>query len=184
MLSSKPNIESPDNHHESHNLDKFLKSLKMRLHIKNCTPSNCQRPSQLINKTNQFNMNGVRREINEIISIIGNGGQLLSAELIDNAGSHGEIIAILIDNCGNVLSFVMSCRVFQRKVEMAFLYAVIDYLSIDLKFKWNKTKRNEPFVKFVHNMFPNEQRENFTIKKSELPNVYSPESGLLNLLYE
>ena len=37
--------------------------------------------SQLINKTNQFNMNGVRRESDEIISVISNGGKLLSQSL-------------------------------------------------------------------------------------------------------
>ena len=182
MLSSKKNLEFHFNGNDNNNLDKFLKSLKMKLHIKNCSHLNCQRPSQLINKTNQFNMNGIRREINEVISLINNGGKLLSAELTDNAGSHGEIIAILIDNDGNVLSFVMSCRVFQRKVEIAFLYAVINYLNIDLKFRWNKTARNQPFANFVNYLFPNESKEKFTIKKKELKNIYNPKSYLFEFL--
>ena len=183
MLSTKQNIDASTNHDENNiNLDNFLKSLEMKLRLKNCTYSDCQRPSQLINKTNQFNMNGVRRKEDEIMAIIRNGGQLLSAELIDNTGSHGEIIAILIDHFGNVLSFVMSCRVFQRKVELAFLYAIVNYLNIDLNIKWSKTMRNEPFAKFVHTMFPGETSQKFTIKKSELQNVYSPESGLFEFL--
>ena len=182
MLSSKNNLEFHFNENDNKNLDKFLKSLKMKLYIKNCSHLNCQRPSQLINKTNQFNMNGIRREMNEVISLINNGGKLLSAELTDNAGSHGEIIAMLIDNGGNVLSFVMSCRVFQRKVEKAFLYAVINYLNIDLKFRWNNTDRNQPFAKFVNYLFPNESEEKFTIKKKELKNIYNPKSNLFEFL--
>ena len=182
MLKSKKKIHSDKGYDQNVDLDKFLKSLKMKLHIRTCTHLDSQRPSQLINKTNQFNMNGIRRNNDEIITTIKDGGQLLSAELVDNTGTHGEVIAILIDNCGNVLSFVMSCRVFQRKVEKAFLYAVINYLNIDLNFKWNRTERNEPFEKFVREISPKKILKKFTIKKSELQNIYSPKSNLFEFL--
>ena len=122
-------------------------------------------------------MNGVRRESDEIINVISNGGKLLSAELVDNTGSHGDY-SNTYRYCGNVLSFVMSCRVFQRKVENAFLYAVVNSLNIELKFKWNVTQRNEPFKKFIQEIFPKKLSKKFTIKKDELKNIYSPKSKL------
>tara|TARA_X000000950_G_scaffold289243_2_gene411186 strand:- start:8493 stop:10160 length:1668 start_codon:yes stop_codon:yes gene_type:complete len=183
MLDNKKvmnsNVNSEDN---DVNLDNFLKSQDMKLRLKTCTLSDYQRPYQLINKTNQFNMNGIRRKEDEIIDVIKNGGYLLSAELIDNAGSHGEIIAILIDQTGNVLSFVMSCRVFQRKVELGFLHAVIKFLNMDLNIEWIRTMRNEPFEKFVLKLFPKNTSKKFVIKKEKLKDIYCTGSKLFEFL--
>ena len=63
MLSSKKNTNSGTSYDKNTDLDKYLKSLKMKLHIRTCTHVDYMRPSQLINKTNQFNMNGVRRKV-------------------------------------------------------------------------------------------------------------------------
>ena len=70
----------------------------------------------MINKTNQFNLNGIRISEEELREMITSEYKLLVGELIDINGSHGEIISVLISNKGEIISFVMSCRVFQRKI--------------------------------------------------------------------
>ena len=46
----------------------------MQIIIHDRSESNYDRAIQLINKTNQFNINGIRRDQKEILNIIKNGG--------------------------------------------------------------------------------------------------------------
>ena len=110
------------------------------------------RALQLINKTNQFNLNGVRLIYEDISSVLNNGGRLFTATLDDQSGSHGEIIACLINRNGRMISFVMSCRVFQRRVEYAFLYQLLNrWQGPLLSFEFAVTERNEPIRNFFTN---------------------------------
>jgi FkbH-like protein len=128
-------------------LTDFLRGLKMRLLIKEASKSNRDRAIQLINKTNQFNLNGIRREVSEVDTIINCGGSLFIAELLDKFGSHGEILVFLIDSAGVVQSFVMSCRVFQRRIEYAFLGELLKLQVNIKKFNYVKTDKNIRFKK-------------------------------------
>lgn len=130
-------------------LSSFLKSLDMRLNINNRSQDNKTRAVQLINKTNQFNMNGIRLTSEEVNRIIEADGKIYSADLLDINGNHGEIIALLLDGNGVIISFVMSCRVFQRKTEYAFLGALLKEGLDKVTFHYKKSDRNEPFRKFV-----------------------------------
>ena len=134
------------------NLNKFLSELNMQLIItkKNLKEKNeLQRPLQLINKTNQFNLNGDRLTENNFFNILKKGGTLFSGQFSDKTGDYGEIISILINKQKKVLSFVMSCRVFQKNIELAFLYFLIKQ-KIDIKnFHYKKTKSNIPLQNFI-----------------------------------
>ena len=98
----------------------FLKSLEMDAEIKPFCPVYMDRITQLTNKTNQFNLNGQRVTDEEVGAALASGGRLFTATLEDKTGSHGEILAALITGEGRMISFVLSCRVFQRRVEHAF----------------------------------------------------------------
>lgn len=133
-------------------LESFLKDLDMILTVHNRTNGDWKRAHQLINKTNQFNMNGRRIDEAEINNILNEGGQIFTASLEDRTGSHGEILACLIDRTGRVHSFVMSCRVFQRRVENTFLLWLLNYWNgPPLLFVFSPTTRNEPFRNFISN---------------------------------
>jgi predicted enzyme involved in methoxymalonyl-ACP biosynthesis len=77
------------------------------------------------------------------------GGTLYTAELADRSGSHGEILAMLIDSAGCVRSFVMSCRVFQRRVEFAFLAWLASDNFAPRTLRFVETPRNEPIRQFL-----------------------------------
>lgn len=133
------------------NLEQFLRNLEMVLHIFDRTTQNRERALQLINKTNQFNLNGQRYTPAELQEILSAGGRLFTASLKDRHGDHGEIIACLIDCEENVVALVMSCRVMQRKVEQVFLgWLAMQVLTGEfLSLRYRSTERNTPIKQFL-----------------------------------
>ena len=111
------------------------------------------RAVQLINKTNQFNINGVRREDEEITKLLKQGCKLYTGSLSDVNGNHGEVLAVLIDPQGVILSYVMSCRIFQRRAEFFFLgiLSTLGFSKVLIKYK--KTERNEPVRMFLSELY-------------------------------
>ena len=131
-------------------LSEYLQSLKMRLKISDVSDLSKDRAVQLINKTNQFNINGKRKTLKEIESVIQNGGRLYTAELEDRFGSHGEVVACLIDSNCHIQNYVISCRVLQRRVEYAFLAELLKYGTNIVGINYLKTDRNIPATDFIN----------------------------------
>jgi len=135
---------------ESAGLQDFLLGLNMVLVIKEWHGGDWTRAFQLINKTNQFNLNGGRFSEAEFSVLLASGARLFTARLDDRTGSHGEILACLVDASGRILAFVLSCRVFQRRVEYAFMIWLLGVLKVaELNFVFIKTERNEPISNFL-----------------------------------
>jgi FkbH-like protein len=134
---------------EGADLQDFLRDLRMRLVLHDRTSGDRARAVQLINKTNQFNLNGRRVTDEEVQEVLAAGGRLLSATLEDRTGSHGEILSILITGEGTVSSFVLSCRVFQRRVEQAFCAWLAEQPNPPTGMAFAPTERNEPFQMFL-----------------------------------
>ncbi len=130
-------------------LTRFLEDLKMTLTIHDRSRGDWTRAVQLINKTNQFNLNGRRVTEMDVGAILDAGGRLFGASLADRTGDHGEILACLVASDGTMQSFVMSCRVFQRRVEYAFLAWLAAQPSPPTAVQWASTPRNAPFQRFL-----------------------------------
>jgi FkbH-like protein len=130
-------------------LTQFLRDLKMELAIHDRSRGDRTRALQLINKTNQFNLNGRRLGEEHVAAALEAGGRLYAAALSDRTGSHGEILACLVAPDGTIDSFVMSCRVFQRRVEYAFLAWLAGQPHPPTAFRWARTPRNEPVRRFL-----------------------------------
>lgn len=133
------------------NLENFLRELEMVLQIFDRSASQQERAIQLINKTNQFNINGIRFTEAEVHRVLEEGGRLLTASLKDKHGDHGEIVACLLGRDEKILALVMSCRVMQRKVEHAFLgWLANNILGNDhLCLQFLATDRNTPVQHFL-----------------------------------
>ncbi len=127
----------------------FLRSLGMRLTVVERGKGDWTRAIQLINKTNQFNLNGRRWPEVEVEAVTASGGTLYAGSLEDRSGSHGEIVACLVNFAGCVQAFVMSCRVFERKVEHAFLAWLLARQGRELRLSYEPTARNQPFTDFI-----------------------------------
>ncbi len=125
-------------------LSAFLAGLKMELTVFDRTVGDRLRAVQLINKTNQFSLNGRRFSDEEVARILADGGRLYTATLEDRSGSHGEILACLLDQDLTIRAFVLSCRVFQRHVEHAFLCWLASRIDVDPVLDFAATERNTP----------------------------------------
>jgi FkbH-like protein len=133
-------------------LTRFLQDLKMTLTITDRGRGERTRAVQLINKTNQFNLNGRRVTDEEVGAMLGAGGRLFAATLADRTGNHGEVLTCLVAPDGTIASFVMSCRVFQRRVEYAFLAWLAAQPNPPVGLQWASTPRNAPFQQFLHDV--------------------------------
>lgn len=132
-------------------LQQYLTSLEMELHINTGASVDKARALQLINKTNQFNLNGLKLTDEQLSKILTVGGQLFTATLIDKFGNHGDVVACVVDSEGQLLRWVMSCRVLQRNVEYYFLYWLLVESSISLRgIDFIKTDRNTPIEQFLN----------------------------------
>ena len=131
------------------NLTEFLRSLEMSLEVHDRSHGDRSRAIQLINKTNQFNLNGRRVTNEEVEAILAAGGRLFSCTLSDRSGTHGEVMACLVDTEGTIQSFVLSCRVFQRRVEFAFVTWLVAQGCPVHTFAFITTPRNEPIRQFL-----------------------------------
>jgi FkbH-like protein len=99
----------------------YLESLQMEAVFSEFTPVDVPRLSQLINKSNQFNLTTHRRSEAEVIAVM-NDPQMIgfSMRLKDRFGDHGLISIVIGQKAGETMridTWLMSCRVLKRQVE-------------------------------------------------------------------
>ena len=133
-------------------ISRYLRDLGMTLTLHDRSHGDRTRAVQLINKTNQFNLNGRRITEQEVTAVLDAGGRLYSASLSDRSGNHGEILSCLVGADGVITAFVMSCRVFQRRAEHAFLAWLASQPNPPVGMNWATTPRNEPFAQFLREL--------------------------------
>jgi FkbH-like protein len=153
----------------------------MRITIYDKSKSDWTRALQLINKTNQFNMNGNQFSDGQILEIVNSGGHIYSVTLDDRSGSHGEILSFLVDKNSVVKSFVMSCRVLQREVEYFFLDWVLKNYKID-SFDYKCTGKNEMFKKSVVEVFFSHSEGRSTIDADVLSKHIKQRKDLMTIV--
>jgi FkbH-like protein len=114
---------------KARDMEQFLNSLNMKLEIGPFNDLNKGRVAQLINKTNQFNLTTRRYTENEVNEMMADTSVIkLQARLIDRFGDNGLItVAIGRVECEicTIDTWLMSCRVLGRRVEEAFLSAIV-----------------------------------------------------------
>ena len=111
-------------------LEDFLRSLEMKVMIKQADEFSLPRITRLINKTNQFNLTTRRYTDVEIDKMRENREEfdIYSLQVIDKFGDEGIVgVAIVRKEPQTWIldSFLMSCRVIGRKVETAFLAKIV-----------------------------------------------------------
>lgn len=112
----------------SADLDGYLRSLQSVMHWRHFDAVGLSRVTQLINKTNQFNLTTRRRTEVEVAAIMQQPQTLtLQLRLSDRFGDNGIIAAIIAtedpadSRVVHIDTWLMSCRVLGRRVEAASL---------------------------------------------------------------
>ena len=129
------------------NIDDYLKSLKTKVIIGHINNQSIKRCSQLINKTNQFNLTIKRKSEGDIQNMLSHGGIGLWIRVLDKFGDNGLVgVAIATQmqdiNSWYIDNFLLSCRVIGRNIEDIFLFELIKKLK---KKKQNKFITGEYF---------------------------------------
>jgi len=112
-------------------LDSYLASLEMRIAFAPFDDVNRARIAQLINKSNQYNLTTRRYTESEVKEVQQDPDCFtLQVRLSDTFGDNGMISVVICRRRGEDLevdTWVMSCRVLNRKVEVAVLMELIDH---------------------------------------------------------
>ncbi|NWF83039.1 MAG: HAD-IIIC family phosphatase [Bryobacteraceae bacterium] len=112
------------------------------------------RPLELINKTNQFNLNGRRWTEGDWLAWLRDPlSRLLVVSYRDKFGPLGKIAVAALRAVGGALtveSWVMSCRAFSRRIEHHTLKEILDATSAaSLRLNYSPTSRNSPLREFL-----------------------------------
>jgi len=112
------------------NYEEFLASLDMTAEIGAFRPVYLERITQLINKTNQFNLTTRRYTSAEVEAISQDPTFIpLYGRLVDRFGDNG-LVSVLIGHLKNdyveLDTWLMSCRVLKRELELAMFDALVE----------------------------------------------------------
>jgi FkbH-like protein len=112
-----------------------------------------RRVVELVNKTNQFNLNGIRYTDAEWHELVREPGSFVVAvSYQDKFGPLGKVAVLRGTRDGSRVrmhSWVMSCRAFSRRIEHQSLRAVFErYGASEIVFDFKPTPKNGPVQDF------------------------------------
>jgi FkbH-like protein len=134
-------------------LETFLAALDAKLSLSPVAAGDA-RAFELVNKTNQFNLNGKRLSESEFQRALNRPGAVsLVVSYQDKYGPLGKIAVALGEVAGPVLkldTWVMSCRAFSRHIEYRCLEYLFESLQIsEVQLDFQPTERNGPTQEFL-----------------------------------
>jgi FkbH-like protein len=137
-------------------LDDWLSNLRMEIKIDGLNQSNLQRAVQLLNKTNQMNLTTRRLTDRELLDWAQQSNhRFWTFSVSDRFGSSGltGIASLAVeDGIGQIVDFVLSCRVMGRKVEEALVCTVVKHARTarlnSIYAQYIPTPKNAPCLDF------------------------------------
>ncbi|QNI33498.1 HAD-IIIC family phosphatase [Alloacidobacterium dinghuense] len=137
--------------------DEFIQSAEGRIWFECSHATDDLRAFELVNKTNQFNLNGKRYAESEWRQFLANPAAfLLTAAYEDKFGALGKIAVLLGTRYADrvhVQAWVMSCRAFSRRIEHQCLQYLFDEFGVDrVSFEYTLTPRNGPLQEFLKSL--------------------------------
>ncbi|MCV0410553.1 HAD family hydrolase [Nitrosopumilus sp.] len=150
--------ERKDLEKSSLNLQDFLKNMELKVTIKKADDFTIPRISQLILKTNQFNLTTKRYQLEDIQKFSQDENFLIGcAQVEDKFGDNGITGAFIVQKNGTkhwVLdTFLLSCRVMGREVEKSILGHIIktakEHGVEKIKADFIPTQKNKPIENFL-----------------------------------
>lgn len=110
------------------NTQDFFSSLRLCVNVKEGKEIELERITQLINKTNQFNLSTVRKTIEDVKHIFDSDKwKIFTLRVSDKFGDYGLVGVSLVKydtDTAELETYLLSCRVLGRGVEDAFLNCI------------------------------------------------------------
>lgn len=134
-----------------------MKTLRVTVKIQELNSADVARTVQLLNKTNQMNLTTRRLNVSELTAWVSQPFcKLWTLRIADKFGDYGLTGIVSVErqesSC-RIVDFILSCRVFGRKVEEAMMYTVYAYakeLGVEtLEARYLPTPKNKPCLDFL-----------------------------------
>jgi FkbH-like protein len=134
--------------------ENFLKEANAIVHFDFNTSTRDPRSLELVNKTNQFNLNGIRYTVSDWLHELACPDvQLIGINYEDRFGQLGKIaviVGIVMGDTLNIRVWAMSCRAFGRRIEYLCLRTCLERFQIGkIKFDFVATAQNTPLREFL-----------------------------------
>lgn len=152
----KNRIEAKNN---SKSLEEWLISININVDCEKLNSTNFQRTLQLLNKTNQMNLQTKRYSENDLLLYMNdstfNYYSISVKDDFGNAGLTGVIGLQKVNNTLIVSDFVLSCRVMGRKIEETMLF-IVQSIAFEMSLEnvsitYIPTEKNKPCHSFFEN---------------------------------
>src|SRR5262249_7858025 len=115
-------------------IEEFIRGLEIRITVEPLTRANLSRAAQLFNKTNQMNISTRRLGAEQLWAWAQEPGQCLwTLRVADKFGDSGLVGLVSLrraDDKGEIADFLLSCRVFGRRVEETMLHVAIRHARL------------------------------------------------------
>lgn len=109
--------------------DSFLESLDIQITIEAANEFNIQRIAQMTQKTNQFNLTTHRYTDADVRGFVDEGWKVWCISVADKFGDNGITGAIMVKPDGEIDTFLLSCRILGKGIEIAFLKKILAMLA-------------------------------------------------------
>jgi FkbH-like protein len=133
--------------------DDFLAALGLSCRVSvvdDARSAEAQRAVQLINKTNQWNLNGARTNEGELSQALAAGRRLVVAHTRDASNDYGLVGAAVVDvSSRRVTHMVVSCRVIGMGIDDALAHCLLGRFGPALDFDYADSGRNMAVRSFL-----------------------------------
>ena len=129
-------------------INDFIKSLNIKIHVSKINSLNYDRIFQLVNKTNQFNLTTLRYNPSEFSELVGLN-EIFSINVEDKFGDYGLTGVCIIEPHNkfiHIKNILLSCRILGKNIEHDFLNFILNFYSTNsyqyATGKFLKSKKN------------------------------------------
>lgn len=136
-------------------LEQFLESLDLAVQISPLRPDDVARAAQLMQRVNQFNLNGIRRTASDLNRLL-SSGTCFTVQARDRFGDYGQIglmIYRFVEQALHVRSLLLSCRALGRGIERRIAMHLAEVArssgSVRIEFDFHVTSKNAPLCSFL-----------------------------------
>ena len=137
--------------HRFTTVQEYNASLKTQVDCRQATPSDCPRLAELSVRTHQFNLSDRQYSENELRALLDNQSHtVLSLSVRDKYGDMG-IVGMAVRKGNIIEAFILSCRVFDRDLELVLLEKLKELSLAPLCGVYVKTDKNQGFADFYSN---------------------------------
>ena len=110
--------------------DAFLNSLDIQITIEQANEFNIPRIAQMTQKTNQFNLTTRRYTDADVRGFVEQGWKIWCISVADKFGDNGITGCVMV-NDSEIDTFLLSCRILGKGIEVAFAKKILSMLRED-----------------------------------------------------